>query len=115
MVYGVKMSEELRCKKCGQLKPETEFYINKKGTCKSCTYTPKATLSITVWVEDSSSPTQFTGIISYELGEFLKIEDAYDITYIRASKISKIKINKNNGKAKVSAKPLIFKSEPILL
>lgn len=109
------MSDDLRCKKCGQNKPRTEFYSNKKGTCKSCVYIPKSTLSISVWIEESTSPAQFTGIISYELGEFLKIEDASDITYIRSSKITKIRIKKNTIKDKPNTNGIVFKSEPTLL
>lgn len=110
------MSNDIQCKKCGQLKPSTEFYTGKKYKCKSCTYTPKSTFNISVWVEDSPSPTQYTGIVSYDFGElFLRLEDDSDITYIKVSKISKIRIKKNILKDKSENKALIFKSEPTIL
>lgn len=119
MVLGkthLKMTDSIFCKKCGQSKPSNEFYANKKHTCKACVYTPKSTLSINVWLEDSSSPITFIGITSYALEDlFLKIEDSTDITYIKLSKILKFNIKKSNSKEKVERKNIIFKSTPVIL
>lgn len=110
------MTDLILCKKCGQSKPNNEFYANKKYTCKSCVYTPKSTLSISVWLEDSSSPIKFIGITSYTLENvFLKIEDSTDITYIKISKIVKFNVKKSKSKEKIESNNIIFKSTPVIL
>ena len=109
------MNKDVKCKKCGQNKGSDEFYKGSSRICKSCRYTPKHCVNITVWIQGNSSSLDFTKVTSYTFETlFLKIEDSQDIHYIKVDSIYRIKIRKQVA-GKVVSQGIKFTSEPTLM
>lgn len=109
------MNNGVKCKKCGQTKTNNEFYKGSSGICKSCRYTPKYCVNITIWIQGNSSSLDFTKVTSYTFEDlFLKIEDSQDIHYIKLDSIYRIKIRKQVAD-KARSQGIKFTSEPTMI
>lgn len=115
MEGGIKSMNNVKCKKCGQIKAKTEFYKGHSGVCKICRYVPRHSVKLSVLIKDNNNLLEFTGVSDYTFEDrFLRIEDSKDIHYIKIDSIFRITIKKQSDQ-KNTDKGIKFSIEPVML